>query len=74
MMQFFKILTYAVRTLAKFIGIAILTFLAVAISFLINSVAMTYPLLWLLAPKFRVLNSNMSHLAALPRFFGLGGI
>jgi hypothetical protein len=63
---------YAARTSARFIGLAILTFLALAISFLINSVAMVSPVLWLLAPKFQVLNSSISPLAALFRFLGFG--
>jgi hypothetical protein len=73
MAQFYKTMIYAARASARFMGLVILTFLALTISFAINAVAMTYPFLWLLAPKFQVLNSSISHLAALSRFLGLGG-
>jgi hypothetical protein len=63
---------YAVRASVRFVGLAIVIFLAVAISLIINAVAMTYPLLWLLAPKFQVLNSSMPHITSLFRFLGFG--
>jgi hypothetical protein len=73
MVNFLRTMIYVIQRSARFIGLAILTFLAVAISFTINAIAMTHPFLWLLASKFQVLNSSISHLAALSRFFRLGG-
>ncbi len=68
-----KVLVNTVRTLMKFIGLTVLTTLALIISLLINYVAITCTNLWMLVPGFQILTPNFPLLASMSRFLGLGG-
>lgn len=71
-MKFWYALIAVARMLTKVIGLTILTSCALAISVLINSIALAYPHLWVLAPGLHALSSRATHLAALSHFLGLG--
>ena len=73
MAGFWKVLVNAVRTLVKFVGLTVLTILALTVSLLINYVAIACMNLWLLVPGFKILTPNFPLLASVSRFLGLGG-